>query len=60
MNDVLACECNPIGSTDTNCDATTGQCPCRENISGTKCDEAEPGYFHFPNPEGIILSRNTN
>ena len=24
------------------------QCPCRENYSGTFCDECAPGYYNFP------------
>ena len=24
------------------------QCPCRENYSGTLCDECAPGYYNFP------------
>ena len=24
------------------------QCPCRDNYSGTFCDECAPGYYNFP------------
>uniref|UniRef100_H2ZIA5 Laminin subunit alpha-2 n=1 Tax=Ciona savignyi TaxID=51511 RepID=H2ZIA5_CIOSA len=32
------CECNPIGSLSRQCDFVTGQCPCRQDVYGRKCD----------------------
>ena len=46
----LACECCEDGSVDLNCDAE-GKCTCKEHIVGDKCDEAEPGYYDFPDPK---------
>ena len=56
----LACECNPDGSVDNNCEATTGQCTCKPHIVGEKCDESEPGYHNFPDPKGIRLEKETS
>ena len=46
----LECECSADGSVDLNCDAE-GKCTCKEHISGDKCDESEPGYYNFPDPQ---------
>lgn len=47
-----ACDCNEAGSSSNNCDSASGQCPCKENIAGDKCDEPAPGYYDFPEPQG--------
>ena len=39
----LACQCNMDGSEDGNC-ASDGQCSCKENIAGAKCDQCQEGY----------------
>ena len=31
------------GSEDGNC-ASDGQCSCKENIAGAKCDQCQEGY----------------
>ncbi len=49
---LAACECNAEGSTSTTCDAD-GQCNCKPNISGPKCDITEPGFYNFPDPKGL-------
>ena len=35
-----ACDCDPSGSTDMQCDIMNGQCPCRNNMGaeGRKCN----------------------
>ena len=35
----LKCECNPQGSRDSICNATTGQCNCYQGILGRACDQ---------------------
>uniref|UniRef100_A0AC35TUM0 Laminin subunit alpha n=1 Tax=Rhabditophanes sp. KR3021 TaxID=114890 RepID=A0AC35TUM0_9BILA len=44
----LPCECNPSGSSSFSCAEYGGQCGCKENIMGRKCDKCKPGYFNFP------------
>ncbi|VDM31523.1 unnamed protein product [Hydatigera taeniaeformis] len=44
----LACNCNPNGSVDLQCDPLTSQCPCRPGIKGRKCDICGSGYWNFP------------
>lgn len=39
------CNCSPEGSHSTQCDAVTGQCQCKKNWKGKRCDEIESGYY---------------
>uniref|UniRef100_A0A8D1HDS2 Laminin subunit beta-1 n=1 Tax=Sus scrofa TaxID=9823 RepID=A0A8D1HDS2_PIG len=43
----LACECDPQGSLSSVCDPNGGQCQCRPNVVGRKCDRCAPGTFGF-------------
>lgn len=38
---LLACSCDVNGSNSTECDVTTGQCPCKENVMGRTCDHCQ-------------------
>ena len=39
------CDCDIGGAYDNNCDVITGQCKCRPNIEGRRCDDVPDGYF---------------
>ncbi len=41
------CECDVTGSVSTLCDKYNGQCPCKTNVRGRKCDMCAPGTFGF-------------
>jgi len=41
----VPCDCHSVGSNDTVCDVTSGQCSCLPNISGRTCNETIPGYY---------------
>ncbi|XP_029088828.1 laminin subunit beta-1 isoform X1 [Monodon monoceros] len=43
----LACECDPQGSLSSVCDPNGGQCQCRPNVVGRRCDRCAPGTFGF-------------
>lgn len=46
----LPCDCDTQGSNTTEiCDFFGGQCNCRENIIGRRCERCKTGYFGFPN-----------
>ena len=43
---VSACNCDPMGSTDLQCDAY-GYCPCRPNIDGRRCDRCKENTYNM-------------
>ncbi|XP_030377128.1 laminin subunit alpha-1 [Scaptodrosophila lebanonensis] len=42
-----ACNCNPDGISAEGCDAETGQCQCREGVTGLKCDKCVAPRHHL-------------
>ena len=51
----LACQCNAEGAVNNSCADGEGQCTCKPNITGDKCDKCAPGFFGFPNCQGMII-----
>uniref|UniRef100_A0A8C4QD94 Laminin subunit alpha-5 n=1 Tax=Eptatretus burgeri TaxID=7764 RepID=A0A8C4QD94_EPTBU len=46
------CKCEPLGLIGPSagpCDVETGQCRCKENVDGRRCDRCLPGFHGFPN-----------
>ncbi|XP_069463573.1 laminin subunit alpha-2 isoform X3 [Ambystoma mexicanum] len=41
----IACQCNLNGSFAETCDAQTGQCMCKTNVVGRRCDECLPNCW---------------
>ena len=62
------CACSNVGSLSTFCRSRDGQCQCRRNFQGQKCNECRIGFYDFPsckacncNPAGIkLLPGQTN
>ncbi|XP_078397304.1 laminin subunit alpha-3 isoform X1 [Cetorhinus maximus] len=48
-NGALSCQCNEEGATSPACNPFGGQCSCRPNVIGRRCDRCATGYFMFPN-----------
>lgn len=44
----IACECNPLGSLNDNCDVISGNCTCKNNYGGRTCSICEDGYYNYP------------
>ena len=38
------CDCHMIGSIDKKCNQTTGQCNCKDGVTGIRCDRCQNGY----------------
>lgn len=47
------CNCSPLGvmNNDLQCNLTTGNCYCKENVVGRQCDRCQAGYSQFPHCE---------
>uniref|UniRef100_A0A8C4NQ25 Laminin, beta 2 (laminin S) n=1 Tax=Dicentrarchus labrax TaxID=13489 RepID=A0A8C4NQ25_DICLA len=54
INDgALPCNCDLQGSISSMCDVRGGQCRCRSNVIGRRCDQCAPGTYGF-GPSGCI------
>ncbi|XP_065689371.2 laminin subunit alpha-2 isoform X1 [Patagioenas fasciata] len=42
------CHCHINGSFSEICDSRTGQCECKANVIGRRCDVCKPSYFWAP------------
>lgn len=50
-----ACDCDTTGSRDGGmCDAFSGQCICKQNVEGQRCDRCKYGFFNLrpDDPDG--------
>ncbi|XP_064631916.1 laminin subunit beta-1-like isoform X2 [Lineus longissimus] len=47
----MDCQCDPMGSLSTECDPLGGQCKCKQNVVGRRCDQCSPGMWGF-GPDG--------
>ncbi|ROL46627.1 Laminin subunit beta-4 [Anabarilius grahami] len=59
-NACIPCECDPDGSVDRGlCDPVTGQCVCKQNVEGERCDRCKFGFYGFnrDDPSGCQLCR---
>ncbi|KAK9515757.1 hypothetical protein VZT92_026376 [Zoarces viviparus] len=43
----LSCQCDPQGSLSGECDKVGGQCRCKANVMGRRCDQCAPGTYGF-------------
>uniref|UniRef100_A0A8C1T9L1 Laminin, beta 2-like n=1 Tax=Cyprinus carpio TaxID=7962 RepID=A0A8C1T9L1_CYPCA len=49
-----SCQCDPQGSLSAECDRVGGQCHCKPNVIGRKCDQCAPGTYGF-GPHGCTV-----
>ncbi|XP_059205207.1 laminin subunit alpha-1 [Centropristis striata] len=50
--DCRECGCDVSGALSSVCDVTTGQCVCRENVTGLTCDRCQIGFFGLQSGRG--------
>uniref|UniRef100_A0A0P4W2M2 Laminin subunit gamma-1 n=1 Tax=Scylla olivacea TaxID=85551 RepID=A0A0P4W2M2_SCYOL len=55
--DCQPCYCNAYGTVaelygPPVCDQVTGQCQCKDHVTGLKCDKCEPGFWNLVSGEG--------
>uniref|UniRef100_A0A8D2D8T9 Laminin subunit alpha-2 n=1 Tax=Sciurus vulgaris TaxID=55149 RepID=A0A8D2D8T9_SCIVU len=48
------CHCNVNGSFSEICHSRTGQCDCRPNVQGRRCDECKPETFGLQSARGCV------
>ncbi|XP_038141553.1 laminin subunit beta-1-like isoform X2 [Cyprinodon tularosa] len=46
-NGALPCQCDPQGSVSGACETVGGQCRCKANVMGRRCDQCAPGTYGF-------------
>lgn len=47
-NGALPCDCDYGGSLSFECEKFGGQCQCKPNVIGRKCELCKTGYYGFP------------
>ncbi|XP_064101677.1 netrin-1-like [Macrobrachium rosenbergii] len=45
-----ACDCHPVGASGKTCNQTTGQCPCKDGVTGIMCNRCAKGYQQSRSP----------
>ncbi|NXQ58928.1 NET3 protein, partial [Anthoscopus minutus] len=45
-----ACDCHPVGAAGKTCNQTTGQCPCKDGVTGLTCNRCAKGYQQSRSP----------
>lgn len=55
----IACNCNPIGSINQNCNDSNGKCQCKSGVKGHRCDRC-PTNTHLTNQGCVHNSLNKN
>uniref|UniRef100_A0A8C3EBE2 Laminin subunit alpha-2 n=1 Tax=Corvus moneduloides TaxID=1196302 RepID=A0A8C3EBE2_CORMO len=48
------CHCHMNGSFSEICDSRTGQCECKANVIGRRCDICKPGTFGLQSSRGCV------
>ncbi|KAI2648748.1 hypothetical protein H4Q32_019875 [Labeo rohita] len=46
----VSCDCHPVGAAGKTCNQTTGQCPCKDGVTGITCNRCAKGYQQSRSP----------
>uniref|UniRef100_A0ACB8FL33 Uncharacterized protein n=1 Tax=Sphaerodactylus townsendi TaxID=933632 RepID=A0ACB8FL33_9SAUR len=46
----VTCDCHPVGAAGKTCNQTTGQCPCKDGVTGLTCNRCAKGYQQSRSP----------
>ena len=44
------CNCHPVGASGKICNQATGQCPCKDGVTGKECNRCSKGYQQSGSP----------
>ncbi|XP_061421268.1 netrin-1-like [Lethenteron reissneri] len=44
------CDCHPVGSSGKTCNQTSGQCPCKDGVTGLTCNRCARDYQQSRSP----------
>lgn len=47
LNHTSSCDCDPTGSVSGICNVKGGQCECKQNVVGRRCDQCAVGTYDF-------------
>uniref|UniRef100_A0A3Q2GBV6 Netrin-1 n=1 Tax=Cyprinodon variegatus TaxID=28743 RepID=A0A3Q2GBV6_CYPVA len=50
LSSLTACDCHPVGAAGKTCNHTTGQCPCKDGVTGITCNRCAKGYQQSRSP----------
>lgn len=53
---LAACDCHPVGAAGKTCNQTTGQCPCKDGVTGITCNRCAKGYQQSRSPIAPCIS----
>lgn len=57
---LTACDCHPVGAAGKTCNQTTGQCPCKDGVSGLTCNRCAKGFQQSRSPIAPCISKFTD
>ena len=49
---ISACHCDSTGSESLLCEKYGGQCDCKPNVIGRRCNKCQPDYYNFSSGTG--------
>ncbi|KAF0304744.1 Netrin-1 [Amphibalanus amphitrite] len=51
------CACHPIGAQGKTCNQTTGQCTCKDGVTGLTCNRCDKGYQQSRSPIAPCINK---